>query len=59
MGHYFLQSQAEERAEVVGDRLRRLVAESALFVEEAHTILAKMRASEIPDDLAAFGGPGA
>lgn len=59
VGHYFLQSQAEERAEVVGDRLRRLVAESALFVEEAHTILAKMRASEIPDDLAAFGGPGA
>ncbi|MFN3200546.1 MAG: nitrite/sulfite reductase [Bradymonadia bacterium] len=57
VGHYFLQSQAEARDTVVGDRLRRLVAESALFVEEAHTILAKMRATSVLDDLAAFGGP--
>ena len=43
VGHYFLAAAEEEPDQVDGDRLRRLVVEAGLFVEEAHSILAKLR----------------
>lgn len=46
VGHYFLQASREPAQEVHGDRLRRLVVESTLFVDEAHTILSRLRAGQ-------------
>jgi sulfite reductase (ferredoxin) len=40
VGHYFL-AGSELDASLDPDRLRRLVAEAGLFVEEAHTVVAK------------------
>jgi hypothetical protein len=45
VGFYFLEASKETPESVSGDRLRRLVMECALFVEAAHEILAKIRAS--------------
>lgn len=43
VGHYFL-GTVDERAQAhTGDRLRRLVVEAGLFVEEAHTVLGRLR----------------
>jgi sulfite reductase beta subunit-like hemoprotein/uncharacterized protein (UPF0332 family) len=42
VGHYYLATESETSEQVEGDRLRRLVVEAGLFVEEAHTILAKI-----------------
>lgn len=42
VGHYFIEALSESPDAVQGDRLRRLVTETVLFVEEAHTILSKM-----------------
>lgn len=43
VGHTFLQACGERPEQVTGDRLRRLVVEASLFVEEAHSMLARMR----------------
>jgi uncharacterized protein (UPF0332 family) len=43
VAHYFLATQGEEPDAVRGDRLRRLVVEAGLFVEEAHSMLARMQ----------------
>lgn len=43
VGHYFLEATSEASDSVSQDRLRRLVDESVLFVEEAHTIIARMQ----------------
>jgi sulfite reductase beta subunit-like hemoprotein len=42
VGHYYLQARTEAAVDVTGDRLRRLVVEAGLFVEEVHGILAKI-----------------
>ncbi len=43
VGHYYLFASAEDPSSVEGDRLRRLVEESMLFVEETHTILGRIQ----------------
>lgn len=43
VGHYLLQAEAEVDQAIDSDRLRRLVVESGLFVEEAHTILGRLQ----------------
>ena len=43
VGHTFLAARAERPQDVRGDRLRRLVAEAGLFVEEAHAIVGRLR----------------
>lgn len=49
VAHYFLATDSEAPTTVRGDRLRRLVVEAGLFVEEAHSMLARMQApSELP-----------
>lgn len=47
VGHYLLAGHAD-RETASGDRLRRLVVEAGLFVEEAHTLIAKMGTTEAP-----------
>lgn len=42
VGAYFLNALQESSESVQGDRLRRLVVEAGLFVEEAHSMIAKM-----------------
>lgn len=42
VGAYFLNALQEPADAVTGDRLRRLVVEAGLFVEEAHSMIAKM-----------------
>lgn len=42
VGYYFLDADARGNTSVSGDRLRRLVVESGLFVAEAQSILAKL-----------------
>ena len=41
-GHYLIHALTEDAAAVQGDRLRRLVTEAGLFVEEAHSIVGKL-----------------
>ena len=41
VGHTLLAAIDEAPRDVKGDRLRRLLVESELFVEEAHAILAR------------------
>jgi sulfite reductase (ferredoxin) len=48
VGHYFLAAHAENRDTIAGDRTRRLVVEAGLFVEEAHAMLARLRAQSQP-----------
>ncbi len=43
VGHYFLSAQGEDPDGVSGDRVRRLAVEAGLFVEEANSIIARMR----------------
>ncbi len=43
VGHYYLGALTLTPDALDADRLRRLVAEAGLFVEEAHTILGKLR----------------
>jgi sulfite reductase (ferredoxin) len=43
VGHYFLHAHGEEAASVTDDRIRRLVVEAGLFVEEAHAIHARLQ----------------
>jgi sulfite reductase (ferredoxin) len=43
VGHYFLSARGEDPEAVSGDRLRRLAVEAGLFVEEANSIIARMR----------------
>ena len=43
VGHYFLSAVDETTQEVSGDRVRRLAVEAGLFVEEAHSIVAKLQ----------------
>lgn len=42
-GHYYLRAIAEPVEALVGDRLRRLVVEAGLFVEEVHAALGRLR----------------
>ncbi len=42
-GYYFLEAWNERDKDLAADRLRRLVDECGLFVEEAHTMIARMR----------------
>jgi sulfite reductase (ferredoxin) len=42
VGHYALQALTEPAEDVVGDRLRRLVVETGLFVEEAHSLVGRL-----------------
>ena len=41
VGHYFLDGSQLD-APIDADRLRRLVVEAGLFVEEAHTVVGKL-----------------
>ncbi len=41
VGHYYLAGSQLDAADIDADRLRRLVAEAGLFVEEAHTVVGK------------------
>ena len=43
VGHYYLEAATEPPAAAAGDRLRRLAAEAALFVEEAHAIVGRLQ----------------
>lgn len=43
VAHHLLQALTEPSEAVVGDRLRRLVVEAGLFVEEAHSVLARLQ----------------
>ncbi|MCB9681117.1 MAG: nitrite/sulfite reductase [Alphaproteobacteria bacterium] len=43
VGHYFLHATTERPTDAVGDRLRRLVVEAGLFVEEAHAIHGRLQ----------------
>ena len=43
VGHTFLAAAAEEAESRDADRLRRLVEEASLFVEEAHSIIGRIR----------------
>ena len=43
MGHYFLFAEQEPLDAIDADRLRRLVDESGLFVEEAHNLVANVK----------------
>lgn len=43
VGHYYLHATSEPAEAVTGDRLRRLVVEAGLFVEEAHSILGRLQ----------------
>jgi sulfite reductase (ferredoxin) len=50
VGHHLLQALSEPASNVVGDRLRRLVVEAGLFVEEAHSVLARLQnPAEVPE----------
>ncbi len=44
VGHYLLEAAAEDTSAVDDDRIRRRVNEAALFVEEAHNIINRLRA---------------
>ena len=43
VGHYFLHALKEDAGAVDADRLRRLVVEAGLFVEEGHSILGRLQ----------------
>lgn len=43
VGHYFLQAAEEQGRDLDGDRVRRLVAEAGLFVEEAHSVVGRLQ----------------
>lgn len=43
VGHYFLYATTEPLSAVAGDRVRRLVVEAGLFVEEVHAALGRLR----------------
>ncbi len=43
VGHYFLEGSQLKSYAIDSDRLRRLVVEAGLFVEEAHNVLSKAR----------------
>ena len=47
-GAYFLTAVAEPIDAAVGDRLRRLVVESGLFVEEVHAMVSRMNRGPAP-----------
>ncbi|MCG8557722.1 MAG: nitrite/sulfite reductase [Proteobacteria bacterium] len=60
IGYYFLESCAEAAGAVAGDRTRRLLVEASLFVDEAHSMLARLRgmsASAAPPAQAAQTAP--
>ncbi len=42
VGHYLLQAFTEDDDALVGDRLRRRVAEAGLFAEEAHSVVGRL-----------------
>jgi hypothetical protein len=42
VGHYYLAATSEDPAAITHDRLRRLVVEAGLFVEEAHSIVGRL-----------------
>jgi sulfite reductase (ferredoxin) len=50
VGYYFLAAQEESPDQVEGDRLRRLAVEAGLFVEEVHSIIARLR-GQVPQPL--------
>lgn len=43
VGHYYLSAHSESPESVAGDRVRRLAVEAGLFVEEANSIIARIR----------------
>jgi sulfite reductase (ferredoxin) len=43
VGHYFLTAARESSDAITGDRIRRLSVEAGLFVEEVHSIIAKLQ----------------
>lgn len=43
VGHHYLRAAQEGPADLQGDRLRRLVVEAGLFVEEVHAALGRLR----------------
>ncbi len=57
VGHHLLAAAAEDAAgaEIAGDRLRRRVEETALFVEEVHSIVGRIRSQA--GGAAVGGGP--
>ncbi len=65
VGHYFFEARAEDAEDVAADRdrLRRLVVEAGLFVEEAHSLTLRLRGEAAfpratPATKKALGDPG-